>query len=148
MGLTELAARVRQSGAKAALVISTWKGNPSILGFTSATGEELATIKIESAMLRREVNPTRKTRVIGTAGIFIKSGSSRRTRELGEILASYLDILLFEIEHPKNVQVEENWSFIWLEDHPSGKILWTHYHSMDRIEIGPRIRVTSIRRNE
>ncbi len=148
MGLTEIAARVRQSGAKAALVISMWKGNPSILVFTSSTGEELVSMKIESAKLRREVNPTKKIRLTGTAGIFMKSGSSHRTRELGEILASYLNIVVFEVENIKDAQVEENWSLIWLEDHPSGKILWTHYHSTDRIEIGPRIRVTSIRRKE
>ena len=148
MGLTELAARVGQSGAKAALVISMWKGNPGFLSFTSSSGEELVTIKVESAKLRREVNPTRKNRIAGTAGVFIESGSSNKTRELGEVLASFLGVEIFEMENPEDAQVEENWSLIWLEDLPSGKILWTHYHSTDRIEIGPRIRVTSIRRNE
>jgi rRNA maturation protein Rpf1 len=148
MGLAELAARVRQSGAKAALVISMWKGNPGILGFMTSTGEELVTIKLESAKLRREVNPTKKTRVVGTAGVFIKSGSSDKARGLGEVLASCLDIELLEIDDPGNAQVEENLSLIWLEDQPSGKILWTHYYSTDRIEIGPRIKVASIRRKE
>jgi len=148
MGLPELAARIGQSGAKAALVISMWKGNPSILSFTSSSGDELATIKVESAKLRREVNPTKKNRINGTAGVFIESGSSNRTVELGEVLSSFLDVALFEVASPKDVQVEENWSIIWLEDLPSGKILWTHYHSTDRHEIGPKIRVTSIRRNE
>lgn len=148
MGLAELAARVGQSGAKAALIISTWKGNPGILSFTSTSGEELVTIKIESAKLRREVNPTKKPRIYETAGVFIKSGSHEKTRELGEVLSSFLDIALFEIAHPKDAQAEENCSLIWLEDQPSGKILWTHYHSTDRIEIGPRIKVTSFKRND
>ncbi|MHA2353284.1 MAG: hypothetical protein ACXABX_09215 [Candidatus Thorarchaeota archaeon] len=148
MGLTELAARVGQSGAKAALVISMWKGNPGILSFTSSSGEELATIKMESAKLRREVNPTKKNRIVGTAGVFIESGSSTETCELGEVLASFLNVEIFEVTNPEDAQVEENWSLIWLKDLPSGKILWTHYLSTNRIEIGPRIRVTSIRRNE
>lgn len=147
MGLTELAARVAQSGAKAALVISMWKGNPSILSFKSSKGEELVTIKIESAKLRREVNANKKTRLVGTAGVFIKSGSHIKTRELGLILSSFLGIAMVEIAHPKDALIEENLSLIWLEDQPSGKILWTHYHSTERIEIGPRIKVTSIRSN-
>lgn len=148
MGLTELASRVGQSGANAALVISMWKGNPSLLIFTTSTGNEVVTIKMESAKLKREVNPTMNTRFIGTAGVFIKSGSSDKTRDLGEVLASFLNVKMLEIADPGDVQVKENWSLIWLEDMPAGKILWTHYHSKTGIEIGPRIRVTSIRRKE
>lgn len=148
MGLTELASRVEQSGANAALVISMWKGNPSLLIFTTSSGDEVVTIKMESAKLRREVNPTKDSRFTGTAGVFIKSGSSDITRDLGEILSSFLNVELLEIADPADVQFKENWSLIWLEDMPSGKILWTHYHSRKGIEIGPRIRVISIRRKE
>jgi rRNA maturation protein Rpf1 len=148
MGLSELAARVGQSGANGALVISMWKGNPSLLIFTTSAGEEVVTIKMESAKLRREVNLTKKTRIIGAAGVFIKTGSSDKTRELGEVLASFLNIEMLEMVDPEEAQVEENWSLIWLEDLPSGKILWTHYLSTNKTEIGPRIRVTSIRRKE
>ena len=147
MGLTELAARVGQSGASAALIISMWKGNPGILTFTSSTGEDLVTIKIESAQLRREVKPSRKTRLVGTAGVFIKSGSGDKTKELAEVLAEFLNLDIFTIADPVDAQIDENWSMIWLEEQPSGKILWTHYHSTEAVEIGPRIRVTSIRRN-
>ena len=148
MGLTELAARVGQSGANAALVISMWKGNPSLLIFTTSTGNEVVTIRMESAKLRREVNTTKITRFVGIAGVFIKSGSSEKTRELGEVLSTFLNIEMLEIANPDDAKVEKNWSLIWLEDMPSEKILWTHYLSRDGIEIGPRIRVTSIRRNE
>jgi rRNA maturation protein Rpf1 len=148
MGLSQLAARVGQSGAKAALIVSMWKGNPGILSFMSSSGEEFVTVKVESAKLRREVNPIKKNRIIGTAGVLIGSESSGKARELGDILASFLDVKIFEVATPEDVQVDDNWSLIWLEDQPSGKILWTHYHSTNRIEIGPRIRVSSIRRNE
>jgi hypothetical protein len=148
MGLTELAARVGQSGANGVLVISMWKGNPSLLSLTNSTGEEVVSIKMESAKLRREVNPTKKSRIIGAAGVFVKTGSSNKTRELGKILALYLNIEQFEAECPEDAQGKESWSLIWLEDLPSGKILWTHYLSTDKTEIGPRIRVTSIRRKD
>lgn len=148
MGRAELAARVSQSGANAALIISMWKGNPGILSFTSSTEEELVTIKIESAKLRREVNPTKKKRVVGTAGVFIKSGSTAKTRELGIILASFLNLEVYEATNLESPLIEDNQSIIWLEDQSSGKILWTHYHSTNGVEIGPRIRITSIRRNE
>lgn len=148
MGRTELAARVGQSGANGALVISMWKGNPSLLLFTSSTGQEIVTVKMESAKLRREVNPSKKTRINGLAGIFVNSGCSDRTRELGDTLSYYLDTDIYEIADPEDVDVEENQTMIWMTDLPSGKTLWTHYHSTDRLEIGPRIRVTSIRRNE
>ncbi len=148
MGLTELAARVGTSGANAALVISMWKGNPSLLIFTTSAGDEAVTIRMESAKLRREVNPIKNSRFVGTAGVFVKSGSSDITRELGEILSSFLNVELLEREDPEDGQVEENWSLIWLEDMPSGKILWTHYHSRKGVEIGPRIRVSSVRRKE
>ena len=148
MGLAELTARVGQSGANAALVISMRKGNPSLLIFTTPTGEEAISIRMESAKLRREVNPTKNTKIVGIAGVYIKSGSNEKTRELGEVLSTFLNIEMLETADPDDAQVEKNWSLIWLEDMPSGKILWTHYLSKDGIEIGPRIRVTSIRRKE
>jgi rRNA maturation protein Rpf1 len=146
-GLSEIAARVRQTGAHAALIISMWKGNPSILSFTSSTEEELASIKMEMAMLRREVSAA-KNRINGIAGVFVESNSSDKTRALGEMLASLLDIELVEVSQLDTTLQEPSQSLIWLQDISSGKILWTHYHTTDGTEIGPRIRVTSLRRGE
>jgi rRNA maturation protein Rpf1 len=148
MGRTELAARVGQSGANAALVVSMWKGNPSLLIFTDSTGEETVSIKMESAKLRREVYSTKNNRISGTAGVFVKSGSSDNVKELGDVLTNFLNLELFEVSDPETIDVDDNGSLIWLEDLPSGKILWTHYISGKGVEIGPRIRVTSIRRKE
>ena len=105
-------------------------------------------IKIESGKLIREVNPSKKNRVAGIAGVFIKSDCSDETKDLGHLLASFLDVTVIESTKPEDIEVEENWSFIWLEDLPSGKILWTHYFSRNSVELGPRIRVVSYRRNE
>jgi len=146
-GLSEIAARVRQTGAHAALIISMWKGNPSILSFTSSSEEELASIKVEMAMLRREVNAAKK-KINRVIGVFVESNSSEKTRALGEMLASFLGLELAEVIHLDTTTHEPNQSLIWLQDAPSGKILWTHYHTTDGAEIGPRIRVTSFRSGE
>ena len=146
-GLSEVAARVRQAGANAALIISMWKGNPSILSFTSSSEEELASIKVEMAMLRREVNTVKK-RINGVAGVFVESNNSDKTRALGEMLATFLDLKVVEVSQLDTTTQESGQSVIWLQDAPAGKILWTHYHTTDGAEIGPRIRVTSLRRGE
>lgn len=147
IGLQELSARIHTSGANGAVVISMRRGNPSLLVFMNQMGKEVYTVKMESAKLRREVNPGGRVRTAGIAGVFIKTGSSEKTRDLGEILGSLLNLETVELADPGDATVDENWSMIWLEDLPSGKILWTHYHSTNKVEIGPRIRVASIRRN-
>ncbi|MFW9808738.1 MAG: hypothetical protein ACFFE6_05065 [Candidatus Thorarchaeota archaeon] len=143
-GRSEISARVRQTGANAALIISMWKGNPSILSFISSTEDELASIKIEMAMLRREVNKTRP-RIKGVIGVFIESNSNHKTRSLGELLSSFLNLELVEVSQLDKISQEPSQSIIWLQDAPSGKVLWTHYLTKDVVEIGPRIRVTSLR---
>ncbi|MFW9810971.1 MAG: hypothetical protein ACFFF9_00790 [Candidatus Thorarchaeota archaeon] len=147
MGLSEIASRVRQTGANAALIISMWKGNPSILSFTSSSKEELASIKIEMAMLRREVN-TEKLRTNAVYGVFVESESSYKTHALGRLLSTLMNLDLKEVSHIETTNMDPGQTLIWLQDDTPGKILWTHYHTTDGIEIGPRIRVTSIRRSE
>lgn len=144
LGLSEIAARVRHTGANAALIISMWKGNPSNLSFTSASKEELASIRVEMAMLRREVNKT-KIKINGVVGILIESNSSDRTRFLGDMLASFLDLDVTEGSQLDITTQEPGQSLIWLQDASSGKILWTHYHTTDGAEIGPRIKVTALK---
>jgi rRNA maturation protein Rpf1 len=147
MGLSEIAARVKQTGANAALIISMWKGNPSILSFTSSAEEELASIKVEMAMLRREVSTTKK-RINGLSGVFVEAQCSDKTRVLGEMLSAFLNLELREAPQIDATTLDPGQTLIWLQDAPSGKILWTHYHTSDGAEIGPRIRVTSLRRGE
>ena len=147
IGLQELSVRIHTSGANGAVVISMWKGNPNLLLFMNQAGREICTVRMESAKLRREVDPSNRRRVVRVAGVFIKAGSSKKTQELGEILRSLLNLETIELTDPSDAFVDQNSSMIWLEDLPSGKTLWTHYHSKDKFEIGPRIRVASIRRN-
>jgi len=147
MGLSEIAARVGQTGANAALIISMWKGNPSILSFTSSDSKELASIKIEMAMLRREVS-TAKKRTNAVAGVFVESQSNYKTCDLGELLSKFLNVDLREVSHIDPTTLDPGQTAIWLQDAVSGKILWTHYHTTDGTEMGPRIRVASLRRSD
>ncbi|MFX1481996.1 MAG: hypothetical protein ACFFCP_02285 [Promethearchaeota archaeon] len=143
-GLSEIAARVRQHNASAVLIISMWKGNPSTLSFSSSSGDELASINVEMAMLRREVNPA-KHRINGISGVFVEKGSSIKTQAVGQMLASLLDLDLSEASSPDVTSQDPGKCMIWLQDTSSGKVIWTHYHTTDGSEIGPRIKVASIR---
>jgi hypothetical protein len=51
-----------------------------------------------------------------------------------------------EYSDPKESQTPKNWSLLWFEESPGEKVLWTHFNTNDLIEIGPRMRVSSIKR--
>ncbi|MFW9958341.1 MAG: hypothetical protein ACFFCT_09720 [Candidatus Odinarchaeota archaeon] len=146
MGLPELISRISQNGAKAAIVISIWQGNPGEMTILSSTGQDTINIRLESVLLRREVNPAGPTRSSRVDCVLIKSGSSAIVKALAEDIASLLDLSLSEQIDAYAALADEAKSFIWLEDSGSGKILWTHYNTHNRIEIGPRIRVSAVRR--
>ena len=146
MGLTELRSRIRTSGAQAALIISIWRGNPGELTVLSAQGEELIKLRLESALLRREINSSYKGRVGSIKGVGVKAGSSDRVWKLARDFASLLSLNIEEYVDPAESQTKKNWSLLWFEDDFEGKVLWTHFNTNDLTEIGPRIRVNSIRR--
>jgi rRNA maturation protein Rpf1 len=146
MGISELVARISQTGSRAALVISIWQGNPGKMTFLSPNGDETLQLKVESALLRRELSPKGPPRVHAVDRIFIKSGSGEIVRTLAEDLAKILDLEVSAQLSPAEALTNDNQSFIWLEEIGGGKILWTHYTAPAYTEIGPRIRVSSIRR--
>jgi rRNA maturation protein Rpf1 len=146
MGLPELVARIGQNGAKAAIVISMWRGNPGELTILSPNGEEILNIRLESVLLRREVNPSGTTRIRRVEGVLIKSDCSVKVKALAKDIASLLNIGLSERENPHKALADDPQSFIWFEDGGSGKILWTHYDTLNGIEVGPRIRLLAVRR--
>ena len=146
MGLPELIARINQNGAKAAIVVSMWRGNPGEMVVLSPKGEETINIKLESVLLNREVNPTGPTRIGRVSSVLVKTGSSAQVKALAEDITSLLNLGLSERTDPYDSLTDDTHSFIWLEDGGSGKILWTHYTTLKGIEIGPRIRISKIRR--
>ncbi len=146
MGLTELASRIRQSGAHAALIISIWRGNPGELTILSPQGDELVKLRLESALLRREIDSSNKGRVGAIEGVGVKIGSSDRARDLARDFATLLSLNIKEYSDPAESRSDKKKVLLWFEDAASEKILWTHYNTNDLTEIGPRIRVSSVKR--
>ena len=144
MSVEELVSRIRQSGAKAALVISIWKGNPGELILLSTNGNELLKIRLDSALLRRETNPTFRNRIEGIDCICVKSGSSTKVMNIAQDFASLLEIPLQDHQTPSDLLNKTNRSALWFDDAPAGKILWTHYATKDAAEIGPRIKISTV----
>ncbi|TFG33669.1 hypothetical protein EU527_07220 [Candidatus Thorarchaeota archaeon] len=144
MSVEELISRIRQSGAKGALIISIWKGNPRELTLLSPQGDEILKIRIDSALLRRETNQTFKGRLDGIESICVKSGSSSKVVKIAEDFASILDLSIQEHQNPIELETETNKVALWFDDVSGGKILWTHYATRDVIEIGPRIRISTV----
>ncbi|MCJ7817937.1 MAG: Brix domain-containing protein [Candidatus Thorarchaeota archaeon] len=147
MGLTELISRIRQSGAQAALVISIWRGNPGELTILAPDGEEILKLRLESALLRREIDSSNTGRVGSIEGVGVKIGSSESVRDLAGSFAELLSLNIEELSDPSERRTEKNRTLLWFEDAPSEKILWTHYNTKDLSELGPRIRVSSVRRS-
>ena len=146
MGITELTSRIRQSGAQAALIISIWRGNPGELTILSPEGDELFKLRLESALLRREIDASNKGKVGTIQGVGVKIGSSTHVWDLAKGFAELLSVNIDELSEPAEKRTEKNRALLWFEDAPSGKIHWTHYNTKDLTEIGPRIRVASVRR--
>jgi rRNA maturation protein Rpf1 len=146
MGLPELVARINQNSAKAAIVISMWRGNPGEMVILSPSGEETINLRLESTLLRREVNTTGPTRIGRVVSVFVKSNSSAQVKALAKEIASLLNLEISERVAPCESLTDETQSFIWFEEGSSGKILWTHYTTLNCTEIGPRIRISKIRR--
>ena len=55
MSINELVSKISQENASAALVITSFKGNPGTLQFLSTDGTTPYEMRLESAALRREV---------------------------------------------------------------------------------------------
>jgi rRNA maturation protein Rpf1 len=146
MGLSELTALINQNGAKAAIIISIWKGNPGEMTILSPAGQEVINIRLESVDLRREVSSATPTRIARVEKVIVKSESNDRTKTFANDIASLLNLELSEQFTPSEALTEYNQSFIWLENDDSGKTLWTHYNAHNGLEIGPRILVSTIRR--
>ncbi|MFQ5831242.1 MAG: hypothetical protein ACE5H4_00875 [Candidatus Thorarchaeota archaeon] len=145
--MAELVARIHQSGAKMALVVSLWKGNPRIIQFVSPTGENLLALKIESATLRRELLSSKGLRIVSVSTVTVGKESSGVAKHFAGFIAALMNHRVVESDGPVLVGLEgTNMVEIRIEDLGGGKILWTHYHTLNAQEIGPRIRIVEIRR--
>lgn len=144
MGLQELVARINQSGAQGALVISIWRGNPGELTFISPTGSEMLKLRLDTVLLRREVNANGSARIGRAEFVAVPTMSSERVKILATDIATLLNINIQEHQSATELVGANDQSCIWFEDTPSGKLLWTHYDINNQIEIGPRIRISTV----
>jgi len=145
MSVAILSSRIKQSRASAAIVVSLFKGNPRSLQILSPDGAQLMEVRMESAKLRREVTSSRSPKMLAIHSIFIQNGAGEQTRAIAEMLSKLLDAPFAESTGIVAVGSKgANKVAIWLQDLPTGKILWTHYHAKDGLEIGPRMRISSV----
>ncbi|UCH04652.1 MAG: hypothetical protein JSW05_00375 [Candidatus Thorarchaeota archaeon] len=147
MNSNELIARIQQSDAKMALVVTLWKGNPGTIQFISSTGSELLTVKLESAALRREVSSLKGLRIHSVYAVTVPKSISRQGRNLADFIAALFNFEATESDTPVMAESDgSNNVEIRIEDLGGGKILWTHLHAVNGEEMGPRIRVLGVRR--
>ena len=149
MSLSELISRIKQSSAKGVLIVSMFRGNPGTLQLLSPEGTTLFEIKIESALLRREIQTQKPSRIKTNPGVFIKNDSSEETIAFATQFAKILKVPITSVASIEAVEPSKKQEiFMWFQDLSDGKVLWTQYLTLDRIEIGPRVRAFKIRRTD
>jgi U3 small nucleolar ribonucleoprotein protein IMP4 len=145
MSRTEIVARLINQDANSVIIVTMYKGNPNNLEVVSSEGKTMATIFMESAMLRREVLKSHTPRINSISAVSVKQGSSKQANELAQFIGSLVGIDVIETSDVNQTGAKSSVVF-WFRDLSKGKVLWTHYHAFDGAEIGPRIRVSSFSR--
>lgn len=146
MNLAELAGRIRASGANAALVVTTYKGNPGEIHVYDSSGDRTHSIRIDGIVLRRDVAPSYKSRIEAIHELRVNADSSHQTRSLAQLVASWIDRGVVESESALPVGESAKGEVIyWFEDVPDGETLWTLHDAASGIEVGPRIRIEKIK---
>jgi rRNA maturation protein Rpf1 len=146
MSRAEIIARLQNLDANYVIIVTMYKGNPNNLVIISSEGETRAKILMESAMLRREVLKSDNPRINSLHAVEIKHNSTQQTKNLAYLIGSLLNADVKESASVKQARIKSA-TTIWFQDLGNGKTLWTHYHAFDGLEIGPRIRVSSILRS-
>jgi hypothetical protein len=123
-----------------------YKGNPNNLEILSSEGRIIATILMESAMLRREVSQSHNPRINNIHAVIVKQGSTTQTKELAKLIGLILNTEVVESKEVQQAAAKSS-VVIWIQDLAQGKTLWTHYQASSGVEIGPRIRVSSLSRS-
>lgn len=145
MSREELLSKTKASNAHSLLVISISQGNPRDIHVISSDGEELLTITMESATLRREVLPVSRPRITSLQTVLIQPNCSSQTLILANKIAKLMGVEISDSNHPNEITNGKGQVFPYFCDLPPTKTLWTHYYAFDKREIGPRIRVSSVR---
>ncbi|NWF95691.1 MAG: hypothetical protein HXY34_06080 [Candidatus Thorarchaeota archaeon] len=146
-GVSELNARLRSSGASGVLVVYQYRGNPGRIHVIRPATSPDVHVMIDSGMLRREVCPDCTFRIRGLRSLSVASSASTQTRDLATIVSELARHQLSVSDcRPAPDPQASGLIDVWFEDLASGKTLWSHYHAADGLEMGPRVRVFSLRR--
>jgi rRNA maturation protein Rpf1 len=148
MSLGELVSRINTSGASVCLVTSLYKGNPGSIQFIDPSGTTILSMKIESALLRREIDSGSTIRTSALRAIVVDPEHNESVKELAEVLSSLLGIEIAELDSDKQIgKHDKNQVEIRLLSHGQSRLTWTFHKTTSSTEIGPRIRARSVERN-
>ncbi|MFW9908710.1 MAG: hypothetical protein ACFFEF_09060 [Candidatus Thorarchaeota archaeon] len=146
MSISELVSRIGQANANAAFIITSFKGNPGVLQIVMPDGRTTYDIRIESGIPMKEVNPNRKNRVSNLSFIAASEDSDENTIDFARHLASLLETGFILIKEVSELSTESTGEAFMFLRNLNNRILWTCHNAADGEEIGPRIRISSIRR--
>ncbi|MDF1539614.1 MAG: hypothetical protein P1Q69_12010 [Candidatus Thorarchaeota archaeon] len=146
MSKSELLSRVNQSQAKAAFVITTFKGNPGDLQIITPDGSIPYEVRMESAALCREVSPDTKYRINNLVTIAVLADAEEITIKFSQYWASLLGLEISTVESVNELITGSSGHAFALLRNAGGKVHWSFHHAKEGVEIGPRIRILSIRR--
>ncbi len=144
MSLLELVSRIRQLEATCAFIVSSFRGNPRTLQIVLPSGDILYDLKIESGLLRREVNPTGRFRVNRLIAVATMHNSSESVQMFSKAISNLLGIEFRTLSSQADVAGGGSSDAIMVFWNIGEKVMWSTYHAQEGQEIGPRIRLTGV----
>ena len=140
----EIFARIKQSDAKGLIIVTIFRGNPDLMMIYDYEGNLILDLKIESAILRREIVRQKSVRSNEAVYLCFTPESSKLATELITLLSSILNLDPIETSTIPLIDRGNN-DFIVSIDIKGKDIIWTHYQASTGIEIGPRIRIRHLK---
>ena len=145
MSMAELKARLKHHDTDAAIIVTSYQGNPGRLKVYFSDGEARI-VQMTGCVLRREVSPDSNVRVNRIVRLSIGLKPAELTTNMADLLSDLTNMKPVEENavYPMGPDQTNN-AILRLQDAGSGKTVWTYYHALDGAEIGPRITVSGLR---
>ncbi len=140
----EIVSRINQTGANAAFIVSLYQGNPGGIEVINKDGNTHCEIRLESVLLRREIQNGSPSRINSSILFAVKKESSVGTVKLAELITSIMESDLKYLENPSELKTEDK-VLHWFEDVTKGRTLWTTYAISSGREFGPRLRMYELK---
>ena len=143
MNMSELLSRAKGLGCNQVVIVSIYRGNPGRIRFLTPDGKEQLILFLQSAALRREIYSGPKTRMHGLQGIYVKAGSSSKTKRVAEFIGNMTATEMRDAEEIGPTDDGTNKVMFWFQD-MNGDVLWTGFQTSDGAEIGPRVKISRV----